>query len=624
MSVEGDGHPHRCRRGHRWHHAGPTAVTCEIPSYDAASGDLPYIPPEDCPLCMGREDVLVRDSHRHHCTICDGDWAHEGRCIEGPFAPCPWCFAPRGAVPAPGERKGRHFHLCPECGHSYEHLTPCAAPLRASLVDDPDGHRHAHSASHPGGAMRRRTRPRGRARARARRRRWVTALGAVVLGFAATVVGIRLIDFGTARPQRGVPVEARGQADDATPLGSPLQGERAERRHMGPTDVDGGGTAPDSESGLRALRSPEGRRRPESVGERTATQAPAPPREAGPPAIPIPSEPDRVAAPPAPLTIPVPPAMPVPPTIPLPPTAPSISPASPPTVVAEPPRPVPTLPSVVTRPELAADISEAVPAGAPQGAPSPSPGTMPKRGAPADPRFALPRQEGQDVLARRPSPETRAVVTEPSSGTPSRPLERWRIDAAQAAVVSVLPALDKAGARRSLPPRGLGVVVDRSGYIVTTDTIARGIGALDVELADGRQLPVALIARDPLNDIAVLKVDATGLPALVVGDSSAVKTGDVVAAVGPHEDPGGAVTRIMATGEATGGNLVTDARVAASPGGALINVRGEVVGILAASGPNGATTGAVPIDRAKAILRDLKARRPAAGVERPGVSPSER
>jgi S1-C subfamily serine protease len=228
------------------------------------------------------------------------------------------------------------------------------------------------------------------------------------------------------------------------------------------------------------------------------------------------------------------------------------------------------------------------------------------------------------VLARRPSPETRAVVTEPSSGTPSRPLERWRIDAAQAAVVSVLPALDKAGARRSLPPRGLGVVVDRSGYIVTTDTIARGIGALDVELADGRQLPVALIARDPLNDIAVLKVDATGLPALVVGDSSAVKTGDVVAAVGPHEGPGGAVTRIMATGAATGGNLVTDARVAASPGGALINVRGEVVGILAASGPNGATTGAVPIDRAKAILRDLKARRPAAGVERPGVSPSER
>src|SRR5438093_9621179 len=87
-----EGHPHRCTAGHRWQHTGPTALTCEIPACDPESGELPYVGFQDCPLCSGREELLIRDAHSHHCPVCEGDWSHEGRCLDGPSAWCPWCF----------------------------------------------------------------------------------------------------------------------------------------------------------------------------------------------------------------------------------------------------------------------------------------------------------------------------------------------------------------------------------------------------------------------------------------------------------------------------------------------------------------------------------------------------
>src|SRR5215510_12388360 len=69
-------HPHRCTAGHRWQHDGPAATTCRLPIYDAVSGDLPFVGPEECPVCSGRDDLLVRQRHVHYCNICDGDWAH--------------------------------------------------------------------------------------------------------------------------------------------------------------------------------------------------------------------------------------------------------------------------------------------------------------------------------------------------------------------------------------------------------------------------------------------------------------------------------------------------------------------------------------------------------------------
>lgn len=130
-------HPHRCTAGHRWQHGGPAATTCRMPSYDPVSGDLPFLPPEDCPLCCGRSDLLVRGLHAHYCNICDGDWQHEGHCLDSLAACCPWCFPKLDSEPVPGARSGPHFHVCSECGQNWRHATGCSAPLRAVLSECP-------------------------------------------------------------------------------------------------------------------------------------------------------------------------------------------------------------------------------------------------------------------------------------------------------------------------------------------------------------------------------------------------------------------------------------------------------------------------------------------------------
>jgi hypothetical protein len=127
------GHPHRCQADHRWQHAGPTAVTCAIATYDAG-GHLPRVSPEDCPVCSGRDDVLVRAAHTHYCLICDGDWVHEGRCLEDLPAWCPWCCPIEGTTPT-AARTGSHSHYCPDCGSSWRHSKECSAPLEAVLPD---------------------------------------------------------------------------------------------------------------------------------------------------------------------------------------------------------------------------------------------------------------------------------------------------------------------------------------------------------------------------------------------------------------------------------------------------------------------------------------------------------
>jgi hypothetical protein len=128
-------HPHRCTAGHRWQHGGPTAAACTIPPYDLVSGDLPLVGAEQCPVCCGRDDLLVRDLHAHYCNMCDGDWEHEGRCVDSLAACCPWCFPGPGSEPTPGARRGPHFHVCSDCGQNWRHAIGCAAPLRVALPE---------------------------------------------------------------------------------------------------------------------------------------------------------------------------------------------------------------------------------------------------------------------------------------------------------------------------------------------------------------------------------------------------------------------------------------------------------------------------------------------------------
>jgi serine protease Do len=173
------------------------------------------------------------------------------------------------------------------------------------------------------------------------------------------------------------------------------------------------------------------------------------------------------------------------------------------------------------------------------------------------------------------------------------------------------PAPSKGGQ----PPagRGLGFLVDERGYVLTHSDVIRDGKGLEAVLADGRTFAVKQVWRDTLAGVAVLRIDGRGLPALPLGDSNALHVGEPAAVVGwPAASASPPVSAtIRATGAATGGNLAIDAPIQAeNVGGPLINARGQVVGIASADAHymDGSSRGfAVPIDRAKSMLREAQA-----------------
>jgi hypothetical protein len=146
------GHPHQCADGHWWQHTGPTSHGCAITEYsdDAIGFDgewetRRYIGREDCPICTGREELLIRGPHSHDCFTCRGQWRHSGRCPSG--APiCPWCIpVAYGGIALDDAVRGSHRHYCPRCFREWTHDAPpgaarasmCSAPHRAALPDCP-------------------------------------------------------------------------------------------------------------------------------------------------------------------------------------------------------------------------------------------------------------------------------------------------------------------------------------------------------------------------------------------------------------------------------------------------------------------------------------------------------
>jgi S1-C subfamily serine protease len=189
-------------------------------------------------------------------------------------------------------------------------------------------------------------------------------------------------------------------------------------------------------------------------------------------------------------------------------------------------------------------------------------------------------------------------------------LQSPRVDAAS------IPALTGAVVYVQAPGspvrRNRGFVIDGRGYVLTNDKVVRGARAIEVTLHDGRRFAAVRVAQDPLNDVAVLKVKATGLPAIALGDSQALAAGERVLLIGEGSSSNRALTvaTIRATGVATGGNLAIDVPVSPQgSGGPLLNRFGQAVGIvthsatLARETPR--LTSAVPINRVKPILRQL-------------------
>jgi len=174
-----------------------------------------------------------------------------------------------------------------------------------------------------------------------------------------------------------------------------------------------------------------------------------------------------------------------------------------------------------------------------------------------------------------------------------------------------------------LPRPSRGFIIDGQGYIVTCDQRLNGASFVDVTLDDGRTVGATVVARDRLNDVAVLKLDRRGLPAIALGDSEALAVGERVLAIGNGHGPDRTPTAatVLATGAGTGGHLAVDLPPRPEGvGGPLLNNLGQAVGIVIdRAPPTGGTralTFAVPVDRVKWIVRNL-ASRPVAGSPDP-------
>jgi Do/DeqQ family serine protease len=168
---------------------------------------------------------------------------------------------------------------------------------------------------------------------------------------------------------------------------------------------------------------------------------------------------------------------------------------------------------------------------------------------------------------------------------------------------------------------GSGVVVSADGYILTNHHVVDGAENIKVDMNDGRTLDAKLIGSDPPSDLALLKVNATGLTFMTPGDSDKVRVGDVALAIGNPLGIGQTVTMgiISAKGRTTAGPgsgnfedfLQTDAPINhGNSGGALINTLGELIGINSqiAPGETGGNIGigfAIPSNMAKTVMDQL-------------------
>src|SRR6266851_6360755 len=167
---------------------------------------------------------------------------------------------------------------------------------------------------------------------------------------------------------------------------------------------------------------------------------------------------------------------------------------------------------------------------------------------------------------------------------------------------------------------GSGVIVTTDGYILTNNHVVDGADDIKVELTDDRSFSAKLVGTDKPSDLALLKVNASNLHPIALGNSEAVKVGDVVLAVGNPLGVGQTVTMgiISAKGRSTsvgdGGYedfLQTDAPINhGNSGGALVNTRGELVGInsqiLSNSDGNIGIGFAIPVNMAKNVMEQLR------------------
>lgn len=210
------------------------------------------------------------------------------------------------------------------------------------------------------------------------------------------------------------------------------------------------------------------------------------------------------------------------------------------------------------------------------------------------------------------------------------------IAAAKAVMPSVVHIKLRVNSGVAYGGSGSGVIISADGYIATNNHVVENASVIDVTLPDKRTLTAKLIGRDPNTDLALIKVEADSLPIVVLGNSDIVQVGEWVLAVGFPLSLNTTVTAGIVSAKArsigiingSGRNEIesnmdqrgntavesfiqTDAAInPGNSGGALVNTKGELIGINSAiASQTGSYAGyafAIPVNLAKKILDDLK------------------
>ncbi len=201
------------------------------------------------------------------------------------------------------------------------------------------------------------------------------------------------------------------------------------------------------------------------------------------------------------------------------------------------------------------------------------------------------------------------------------------------------PMLGKQGATQEQSGYGTGIIVTQDGYIATNNHVVEGGDSVKVMLHDGKEYAATVVGRDKTTDLAVIKIEASGLTPAALGDSDKLEVGEAVVAIGNPlgETLAGSVTsgivsalkRNISTSGYSQEYVQTDAAInPGNSGGALVNMKGQVIGIntlktyMAGYDDYGVPIGtegigfAIPINHAKPIIEQLIS---SGSVQRPGI-----